>query len=277
LRNFHTIIEDLINKKMRQVNADQAPHASDCELDKPYEAWHDLVPFPAGWNPPKFRQFDGMGDAREHLAYFEAMCGDTAHSPSLLLQQFSSSLTGAAFHWYSRLPVGTIPDWKSMKELFKAHFVSMKKDFSIIELVQVRQRRDEKIDDYIVRFRNSYVHLAHEMDPEDAIEMCVCGMQQHWSLEVSRCEPKTFSALSSTVAATKLEFEKSPQIMELYKNASTSNNARRFNSTFKNNTNNNNGGKQKGPAEANTARVEASTHQRSVPVLGMQNNTGNKT
>jgi hypothetical protein len=115
------------------------------------------------------------------------------------------------------------------------------------------------------------------MDPEDAIEMCVCGMQQHWSLEVSRCEPKTFSALSSTVAATKLEFEKSPQIMELYKNASTSNNARRFNSTFKNNTNNNNGGKQKGPAEANTARVEASTHQRSVPVLGMQNNTGNKT
>jgi hypothetical protein len=55
--------------------------------------------------------------------------------------------------------------------------------------------------------------------------------------------------------------------MELYKNASTSDNAKRFNSTFKNN--NNNGGKQKAPAETNIARVEASTHQRSVPVLGM--------
>jgi hypothetical protein len=264
LKNFHTIIEDLINKKMRQVNVDQSPQSSDYELDKPYEAWHDLVQFPAGWNPPKFRQFDGTGDAREHLSYFEAMCGDTARIPSLLLRQFSSSLTGAAFHWYSRLPVGTIPDWKTMKELFKAHFVSMKKDFSIIELAQVRQRRDEKIDDYIVRFRNSYVRLAREMDPEDAIEMCVYGMQQHWSLEVSRREPKTFSALSSAVAATKLEFEKSPQIMELYKNASTPDNVRRFNSTFKGNNNNNNGGKQKAPAEANTARVETSQHQRNV-------------
>jgi hypothetical protein len=72
-----------------------------------------------------------------------------------------------------------------MKELFKAHFVSMKKDFSIIELAQVRQRHDEKIDDYIVRFRNSYVRLAREMDPEDAIEMCVFGIEQHWLLEVS--------------------------------------------------------------------------------------------
>lgn len=114
------------------------------------------------------------------------------------------------------------------------------------------------------------------MDPKDAIEMCVFGMQQHWSLEVSRREPKTFSALSSVVAATKLEFKKSPQIMKLYKNASTSDNTRRFNSTFKNN-NNNNGGKQKAPAKANTARVEALTHQRSLPVLGMQNNIGGKT
>jgi hypothetical protein len=203
LKNFHTIIEDLTNKKMRQVNADQSPQSSDYELDKPYEAWHDLVPFPVGWNPPKFRQFDGTGYTWEHLSYFEAMCGDTACSPSLLLRQFSSSLTGATFHWYSQLRVGTISDWKTMKELFKVHFISMKKDFSIIELAQVRQRHDEKIDDYIVRFRSSYVRLAREMNPEDAIEM-----QQHWSLEVSRREPKTFSAFSSAVAATKLEFKK---------------------------------------------------------------------
>ena len=48
LKNFHTIIEDLINKKMRQVNVDQSPQSSDYELDKPYEAWHDLVQFRAG-------------------------------------------------------------------------------------------------------------------------------------------------------------------------------------------------------------------------------------
>jgi hypothetical protein len=41
--------------------------------------------------------------------------------------------------------------------------------------------------------------------------MCIHGMQQHWSLAVSQCEPRDFSSLSSAVAATKLEFEKSPK------------------------------------------------------------------
>jgi hypothetical protein len=264
LRGYHNFIEDMVSKKMKQFTTEQVPQTSESELEKPYESWHDLVAFPAGWHPPKFRQFDGMGDAREHLAYFEATCGDTAHSPSLLLRQFSGSLTGAAFHWYSRLPVGSIPDWKSMKNIFRAHFVTMKKDYSVIELTQVRQKHDEKIDDYIVRFRNSYVRLAREMHTEDAIEMCVHGMQQHWSLEVSRREPKTFSALSSAVAATKLEFEKSPQIMELYKNASMQDHAKRFNSTAKPN----NVIKPKIPNEANATRV---MHANNVPMLGTRN------
>ncbi|KAM0851210.1 hypothetical protein ACQ4PT_052579 [Festuca glaucescens] len=141
----------------------------------------------------------------------------------------------------------------------------MKKDFSIVELSQVRQRREESIDEYIIRFRNSYVRLAREMHLEDAIEMCVHGMQQHWSLEVSRREPRTFSALSSAVAATKLEFEKSPQIMELYKNASAFDPTRRFASTSKPI---NNGGKMKAHAEANATRVFSSTPQGNVPFLG---------
>jgi hypothetical protein len=72
-----------------------------------------------------------------------------------------------------------------MKEVFKSHFVSMKKDFSIVELLQVKQQRDEKIDNYILRFHNSYVRLAREMHPQEVVSMCIHSMQQHWSLEVS--------------------------------------------------------------------------------------------
>jgi hypothetical protein len=209
--SLHDMLKDLVNKKLNQKST--APRVIETELEKPYESWHDLVPFPSGWHLPKFRQFDGTGDAREHLVYFEAACGDTTNNAFLLLRQFSGSLTGPAFHWYSRLPVGSISTWAGMKEIFKKHFVAMKKDFSIVELSQVKQKHNESIDDYVVRFRNSYVRLAREMHLEDAIEMCVNGMQQHWSLEVSRQKPKTFSALSSAVTATKIEFEKSPQIM----------------------------------------------------------------
>ncbi|XP_052142972.1 uncharacterized protein LOC127762492 [Oryza glaberrima] len=254
------MVEDLVNKRLKQISIEQAPQPMESELEKPYEVWHDLVPFLAGWHPPKFCQFDGTRDAREHLAYFEAACGDTANNPSLLLRQFSGSLTGPAFHWYSRLPMGSIGSWASMKEVFKKHFVAMKKDFCIVELSQVQQRRDEVINDYVIRFRNSFVRLAREMHLEDAIEMCVHGIQQHWSLEA-------FSALSFALAATKLEFEKLPQIMELYKNAIAFDPTKRFNATKPSGS----GNKPKVPTEANSTKVFSAAPQGQVPMIGTKN------
>jgi hypothetical protein len=64
-----------------------------------------------------------------------------------------------------------------MKELFKSHFMSMKKDFSIAEILQVKQKRDEKIDDYILHFHNRCVRLAREMHPQEAVSMCIHGIQ----------------------------------------------------------------------------------------------------
>jgi hypothetical protein len=218
LKDYHDLVEDMVNKKFRRITMEQASRSTESELEKPYEAWHELVPFPSGWHLPKFRHFDATGDAREHLAYFEVACGDTASSSSLLLRLFSGSLTRAAFHWYSRLPVGSISSWRAMKDTFRKHFVAMK-DFYIVELSQVKQWCDEAINDYIICFRNSYVHLAREMHVEDNIGICINGMLHRWSFEVSRRETKTFSDLSSAIAATKIEFKKSPQIMELYKNA----------------------------------------------------------
>jgi hypothetical protein len=99
--------------------------------------------------------------------------------------------------------------------------------------------------------------------------MCIHGMQQNLSLEVFQREHRDFSSLSSAVATTKLEFEKSPQIMEPYKNAGIPNNVKRFNSTTKPNNNNNNN-KPK-VAEANIARASSSMQQGNVPMLGMRN------
>jgi hypothetical protein len=150
----------------------------------------------------------------------------------------------------------------------------MSKDTSLLELSQMKQGRDENIDDYIVRFRNSYVRLTREMHPEDAVDMCIHGMQQHWSLEVSRREPKTFSALGSDVAATKLEFEKAPHIMKLYRNAGTSDYTKKFQSTTKPF---NNGNKPKvQQAESNTTRLSGmSTGPRpNMHILGSRNEQG---
>jgi hypothetical protein len=69
---------DLVDRKMKQISMEQNPQPYECVLDKPYAAWPDLMPFPSRWQPAKFHLFDGTGDAREHLAYFQAMCGDNS-------------------------------------------------------------------------------------------------------------------------------------------------------------------------------------------------------
>lgn len=77
---------------------------------------HDQVPFPLGYHPPQFQKFDGIGDPKQHLAHFEAACGNTINNESLLLRQFPLSLQGAAFAWYSKLPPASVPDGPSMKK-----------------------------------------------------------------------------------------------------------------------------------------------------------------
>ena len=55
LKSYHDIVEEMVEKKMKQMAIDQAPRTSESELEKPYEAWHDRVLFPVGWHPPTFR------------------------------------------------------------------------------------------------------------------------------------------------------------------------------------------------------------------------------
>jgi hypothetical protein len=77
------------------------------------------------------------------------------------------------------------------------------------------------------------------------------------------------------VAATKLEFEKAPHIMELYKNAGTPDYAKKFNSTAKPF---NNGVKPKVQAESNTTRLSAmaAVPRQNLNPFGMRNDQGQR-
>jgi hypothetical protein len=88
LRDYHDIAEEIIDRKMKHIAEEQAPRALENELEKPYAAWHDKVAFPAGWHPPAFSQFDGNGDAREHLVYFEDLVATRPTHPLFYFANF---------------------------------------------------------------------------------------------------------------------------------------------------------------------------------------------
>lgn len=51
-------------------------------------------PFPEGYQLPRFVQYRGFGDPREHIRRFLRQCGPTAGNSALCLRQFPLSLEG---------------------------------------------------------------------------------------------------------------------------------------------------------------------------------------
>jgi hypothetical protein len=68
---------------------------------------------------------------------------------------FSLSLTGTVFSWFSSLSPNSIDYWEQLERKFHDHFYSSKNELKLSDLTSVRQGRDELVNDYIRRFRDT--------------------------------------------------------------------------------------------------------------------------
>jgi hypothetical protein len=68
---------------------------------------------------------------------------------------FSLSLTGTVFSWFSSLSPNSIDYWEQLERKFHDHFYSSKNELKLSDLTSVRQDRDELVNDYIRRFRDT--------------------------------------------------------------------------------------------------------------------------
>ncbi|KAM1895864.1 hypothetical protein ACFX13_044562 [Malus domestica] len=64
---------------------------------KPYSKKIDALRMPMGYQPPKFRQFDGKGNPKQHVAHFVETCNNAGTEGDYLTKQFVRSLKGNAF------------------------------------------------------------------------------------------------------------------------------------------------------------------------------------
>ena len=78
----------------------------------PYPDSVAQYPFPHGFKNIVFTTFSGetREDAATHMARFKVQCGQYGNDDMLKLKLFGTSLSGAAFTWYSRLKPGSIAD-----------------------------------------------------------------------------------------------------------------------------------------------------------------------
>jgi hypothetical protein len=124
---------------------------------KPYDHRSDIVPYPQGARIPEFSKFSGENgrSKHEHIGQFLAHLGELADGETFRVRLFSLSLTDTAFAWYAALPPNSINFWNDLENKFHEHFFSREYELGLADLALVRQGREESVNDYIRRYRDT--------------------------------------------------------------------------------------------------------------------------
>ncbi|KAM0993457.1 hypothetical protein ACFX2A_009242 [Malus domestica] len=118
---------------------------------KPYSKKIDALKMPRGYQPPKFMQFDGKGNPKQHVAHFVETCNNAGTEGDYLTKQFVRSLKGNAFEWYMNLELESINNWEKLERKFLNRFYGTRRTVSMLELTSTKQWKDEPVVDYINR------------------------------------------------------------------------------------------------------------------------------
>uniref|UniRef100_A0A6N2LI50 Retrotransposon gag domain-containing protein n=1 Tax=Salix viminalis TaxID=40686 RepID=A0A6N2LI50_SALVM len=111
---------------------------------KPYTQRIDLLKMPLSYQPPKFQQFDGKGNPRQHIAHFVETCNNAGTNGDLMVKQFVRSLKGNAFDWYTDLESCSIDTWEQLEREFLNRFYSTRRVLAD-ELTNARQWKEEPV------------------------------------------------------------------------------------------------------------------------------------
>ncbi|KAG9458163.1 hypothetical protein H6P81_002671 [Aristolochia fimbriata] len=149
---------------------------------RPYSRRIQAIHMPTSYHPPKFQQFSGDDNPKQHVAHFIETCNNAGTDGDLLVKQFGRSLKGNAFDWFIELPAESIDSWEQLESEFLSRFYSTKRTVTLVELTNLKQRQGEKVIEYINCWRNLSLNYKEStsLSTQTSIDMCIRGM--NWTL-----------------------------------------------------------------------------------------------
>ncbi|XP_026428828.1 uncharacterized protein LOC113324753 [Papaver somniferum] len=145
-------------------------------MSRPYTSEVVDYQYPEDYTSPKFKVYDGQGNAREHLSRLIASMNDRATDGKLYLREFLKSLTKTTFTWYDNLKQGSIISWVDLSTLFLRKSYSAKRKVTTIGLRKCNQRLEKDVGKYITRFCHFALNCHEDIKEDSLVEICVRGM-----------------------------------------------------------------------------------------------------
>ncbi|XP_026399495.1 uncharacterized protein LOC113295372 [Papaver somniferum] len=148
------------------------------QTNNPYPLSIREYQYPEGYVSPKFKTYDGHGNAREHVSRFLSDMNDRISDEKLCLRELPKSLPGTYFTWYDNLKEESIDSWPIMYSMFMGKFYSAKRKVTSIYLSRNGHMSGEEIGTYIARFRRTALDCHEDISEEALVEICVREMIQ---------------------------------------------------------------------------------------------------
>ncbi|TYK14244.1 retrotransposon gag protein [Cucumis melo var. makuwa] len=113
------------------------PPQTSFTYSKLYTKRIDNLRMSLGYQPPKFQQFDGKGNLKQHIAHFVETCENVGLKGDQLVRQFIRSLKGNAFEWYTDLKPKVIQSWEQLEKEFLKYIADMLEQLLEKQLIQL--------------------------------------------------------------------------------------------------------------------------------------------
>jgi hypothetical protein len=148
---------------------------------KLYPDYFDVIPYPQGFWVPDLAKFKG-DDAKttyEDIGQFLAQVNDVGITDVHKIRMLPLSITGAAYNWFTSLPLNSLDSWVSLEQKFHDYF-NREVELRLSDLTSLRQKYTKIVSDYLRRFRevtNRCYNLT--ITEKDLADLAFTGLTPH--------------------------------------------------------------------------------------------------
>jgi hypothetical protein len=172
-----------------------------------------------GWRTLDFVKFNGEDNRTtwEHVSQYLAQLGEVGSIDALKVRLFSLSLTSTAFSWFSSLSPNSIDSWEQLERKFHDHFYCPENELKLSDLTSVKQTRDESVNDYVRRFRDTKNRCFNlTISEKDMIDLAFNGLRSYLR---EKLDGHTFVTLSQLQQKASAQESRSKENKDNFKQA----------------------------------------------------------